>query len=447
MVRCWLGLVLVLLLPNFVRGDGKIFSEVAHPITTIPDQQAIIGFENGIERLTINTSYQGEGTNFAWVVPLTAAPKIEAADANDFSTLRKRLEPELRHDVTRFYLVVAVAGLTIFLAAKSIARTDNELHDVPICFIVALLVGFNLHSAPWAIAIFGISLLVRWFVRSPANLLVVPFLYFFAYMGVSVIMPQDSVLVEKLGFEYLGESGSSVDVLERAQVGAYDTATIASTNSQAIVQWLQDNGFAVPQKSQPVFAEYTKQGWVFAAMRIHRDETRNAVRRPHPLMFTFATKEPVYPMRLTGVENGKCRIELYVYGAEKAAAKNFSVAECRTTDGIRFQHTFANANVITKLVSDLRPSQMKSDYVIKWKPYDFTRTVLYSTRGALIMSANLFSVMALLAVGGVATMRDSWGMTPSSTKKLMLRAAAICMAIAVFIFCLLPKTDFVLERF
>jgi hypothetical protein len=57
-------------LPRLMLADGKVFAQAqADPVVLIPDQQALIYFEDGIERLIIETSLLGSGTSFAWVFP------------------------------------------------------------------------------------------------------------------------------------------------------------------------------------------------------------------------------------------------------------------------------------------------------------------------------------------------------------------------------------------
>ncbi|MCZ6785621.1 MAG: DUF2330 domain-containing protein [Planctomycetota bacterium] len=78
-MRAGAGVALALLcLTAPASGDGKVFSK-AVPVVEIPDQRALIHWEDGRERLVIETSFRGEGTEFAWVVPLPALPEIEAA--------------------------------------------------------------------------------------------------------------------------------------------------------------------------------------------------------------------------------------------------------------------------------------------------------------------------------------------------------------------------------
>ncbi len=67
--------------------DGTVFVQgIAKP--RIPDQSALITFDGKTERLVIETAIEGEGAEFAWVVPVPSIPKVEAATPGLFPTLR-----------------------------------------------------------------------------------------------------------------------------------------------------------------------------------------------------------------------------------------------------------------------------------------------------------------------------------------------------------------------
>ena len=75
MVRWLLIAVLALFMLAHPRcfADGKVFPVIDHR-ASIPDQQALIAWRDGIETLAIETRFVGTGTDFAWVVPLPSVP-------------------------------------------------------------------------------------------------------------------------------------------------------------------------------------------------------------------------------------------------------------------------------------------------------------------------------------------------------------------------------------
>ena len=80
----------------------------------MPDQRALLVWSNGVERLAIETRIVGEGTNFAWVVPLRSWPSVDSVRAAIRKVLRGHPElvsrPMIEEDSPRNYLVRAVPG-------------------------------------------------------------------------------------------------------------------------------------------------------------------------------------------------------------------------------------------------------------------------------------------------------------------------------------------------
>lgn len=105
---------------------------------TIPDQRALICWSNGVERLAIETRFRGEGTNFAWVVPLPGEPVMEQATQGLFATLEHIFRPNVIHNVPPLYsLLLAGAGVGYLLCAVR-RNTPARPSDTLISISVAL---------------------------------------------------------------------------------------------------------------------------------------------------------------------------------------------------------------------------------------------------------------------------------------------------------------------
>ena len=59
-----------------------------------PEQKALIYFHNGIEDLVISPSFQGAPSDFAWVVPVPAIPKVEVLRGAPFHELVRWAFPQ-----------------------------------------------------------------------------------------------------------------------------------------------------------------------------------------------------------------------------------------------------------------------------------------------------------------------------------------------------------------
>jgi len=123
--------------------DGKAFPPVAVSTeVTMPDQRALLVWSNGVERLAIETRIVGEGTNFAWVVPLPSAPKVEAATVGLFPTLAWLTPPKVVNETEPgWWWTWSASGVAcLFLRVRR--KTPLEWMDaVAILAIGAGLVG------------------------------------------------------------------------------------------------------------------------------------------------------------------------------------------------------------------------------------------------------------------------------------------------------------------
>jgi len=263
--------------------DGVVISR-AVIVPTIPDQRAMLQFSNGVERLVIDTSFVGPGTNFAWVVPLPSTPKVEAVSTNFFANLNLAYQPQI-------------------------------IDDADFVWVLFLLGGYVVAAGVWACRRKDGSRLSAWFESL--------FALFVALMLYAMFLPASSKITVAM-------PAGSVEVRNRQIVGIYDTATLTGTNGTALVEWLNGNGYKTPTSALPVISSYAAQGWVFVAATIHREASAGNESRPHPLCFTFATAKPVYPLRLTGIENTTCSIELFVFGPDMAKVTGFNVEYCGT---------------------------------------------------------------------------------------------------------------------
>ena len=107
---------------------------------------------------------------------------------------------------------------------------------------------------------------------------------------------------------------SAVQVLERKTVGAYDVSVLSATDGQALVKWLTANRYYLPQKAVRPIQGYVKDKWTFVACRIKAPQSARGLRSGTlaPLRLTFATRRPVYPMRLSQVNPESFKVLLYV---------------------------------------------------------------------------------------------------------------------------------------
>ena len=223
------------------------------------------------------------------------------------------------------------------------------------------------------------------------------------------------------GAATLGASNTSADstadltvsILDRKIVGIFETTTITSKNAKALQAWLSENGYVIPANSEPVIADYVKDGWVFVATKVRRDNAGVETSTPHPLSFTFRTGKAVYPMRLTGLGGKPLDVELYVFGQALAQANHFKVERCTKPEyptpppNDRWSWDWQSPSpvtlaivhpllrnwaigfpVATKLVGKLSPADMRKDFWLDWRPFTEQKNRLFSRKAALTAALN-----------------------------------------------------------
>ncbi|KAA0006757.1 MAG: DUF2330 domain-containing protein [Thermoplasmata archaeon] len=78
--------LLPLLLVSYANADG-VFLHHYYEDVYEPNQKAIIFFDNGNEKLILQVRYEGNVSDFGWIVPLPSVPDMEKVDAEIFYEL------------------------------------------------------------------------------------------------------------------------------------------------------------------------------------------------------------------------------------------------------------------------------------------------------------------------------------------------------------------------
>ena len=224
------------------------------------------------------------------------------------------------------------------------------------------------------------------------------------------------------------------------------------------MDWLAKNGYQTPASAEAAIRYYVESGWVFVASKVRCDSGGGRPAALHPLAFTFHTPTPVYPTRLTAVDNGDCVIDLYVFGNKRAAARHFNAVRCdriasrssprpsawnsslRLADAELLSRV-GDAEVGTKLSGKLSPRQMETDTPITWGTYWPKGSTVYSSAGAFTIALNVTLPLLVLAGLLVGASSGGWRVDNQFIRRWRWRLAtgAILVGIAVFLY--LPKVE------
>jgi len=172
---------------------------------------------------------------------------------------------------------------------------------------------------------------------------------------------------------------AGVTVYGEAVVGPYETATIGSEDPNALVDWLRDNGYAVPDSILPVVRHYTDLGLNFAVLRLNPNA---GVNQMQPVRITTPGLMPVFPLRMVaaGVE-GSVGLELYVLGEGRYGSQNFAIGEIDPNDlafdwstsrfnyGEVFDATLAELGGRAWIAAYAQPSVRHADWIRSFEIY------------------------------------------------------------------------------
>jgi hypothetical protein len=90
----------------------------------------------------------------------------------------------------------------------------------------------------------------------------------------------------------------AVQVVGAQDLGPLRIVTLRGDRAQAVTTWLSDHGFESPEGLEPLAQEYLDRGWLLVAARL-RAADGEELQRLQPLIISFASREVVYPLRMS----------------------------------------------------------------------------------------------------------------------------------------------------
>src|SRR5262252_7625588 len=106
---------------------------------------------------------------------------------------------------------------------------------------------------------------------------------------------------------------AGVTVEASYDVGEYDVSILSASESDGLVNWLNDNGYKIPTGAEAVLGSYIKQKMRFFVAKVNLDHMpllRNGYLRP--LQVRYETAKFMLPLRL-GTVNAEGAQDLIVY--------------------------------------------------------------------------------------------------------------------------------------
>jgi len=122
-----------------------------------------------------------------------------------------------------------------------------------------------------------------------------------------------------------GSADASVTVYHEGTAGPYETATIGSADPEALLTWLHDHNYSVPDAIAPTIRYYVDNGFNFAALRLSPNA---GVQQMQPVRVTTPGLGLTFPLRMVGAgASDTVSLELFVFAEGRYEARNFPTVE------------------------------------------------------------------------------------------------------------------------
>lgn len=130
----------------------------------------------------------------------------------------------------------------------------------------------------------------------------------------------------------------SVTVWEEATAGVYDYAVLSAEDPDALIDWLNSNGYAFPEDGRDIIDHYIGKDWYFVAVKIDAEGEAEgwAEGMIQPLKLSFDSDELVYPLRITSLSSDRCEVLLYVFADQKVIPAEYPFLTLNNGEQIKY---------------------------------------------------------------------------------------------------------------
>ncbi|OIO27684.1 hypothetical protein AUJ16_02710 [Candidatus Micrarchaeota archaeon CG1_02_60_51] len=236
-----------------------------------------------------------------------------------------------------------------------------------------------------------------------------------------------------IGLGAAAQNAAGVEVVQSMKIDVYDVTVLKATNASALLDWLNENGFAFPSDRKGALDYYVQRGsyyfvankidllneypnatvgeteracageiWVYAdsygrnasetAARVEMqiqgqfsaagecaNASFDAVRAlvelregiATPLEFVFTPERPFYPMAISGINEGNTLADVYVFGAQcfDDASGLLQFKHAVKNNTLAWEYGLGRAEYVTMLEYDGPASALSRDSFFTEKPF------------------------------------------------------------------------------
>ncbi len=359
-----------------------MFGQEAGAPVELQEQRALVVWAEGNQRLVLEAEFRGRGTEFAWVVPLPAEPKVSASTPGLFPTLHFLFLPSIQAQAPRLYLI-----------------------PLGLLLVLGLFFGMRNHKTAAGV---GLLILAAW-------------------SGFTGAFRSEEESARSIAFP----AGIRLD---RERIAAEELLAVPAA---AAADWMRAHGFFVPTSVAHAIETQRRRGWGFLVARLKRSANSNDIQATPAVALELASPDrPFCPLAAAGG-----RADIYLFGPERVEAAGFVVDRCDETKFLPLEHEelarLTGGSRMAMRLSGL-PAPPDGDPYLRWAGQRIVRPAFYTVEAARTQAANVGVTLAVLLLVPSVALLHSMG---RSTLKAGILCSLLALAAGYAAFNYLPKKE------
>lgn len=156
----------------------------------------------------------------------------------------------------------------------------------------------------------------------------------FTYIPLFLSLIPSKILPRYVDMSSSKLAAASVQLLEHTTVGGFDVAVLRASDTESLLQWLQENNYDARPELREWVSPYVKKNWVITAFKYSEGVNQeNSILSRASVCLSFKTQKPFFPYRVpsdirVAPENGSL-LRLFFAGTERVTGE-FEAGENRT---------------------------------------------------------------------------------------------------------------------
>ncbi len=201
---------------------------------------------------------------------------------------------------------------------------------------------------------------------------------------------------------FTSEETQDVYVWSSEDIGIYHVTVLSSESENALINWLNANGYKFPENAQDAVNYYVRNNYFFVAAKVKKKDEVNSsyYMGISPLHIYFSTDEIFYPLKISSISAAeRTEVLLYIFDKQPRSYPGFSVEYSSYLTPAEYERYKSIGNLLkggsfylTKMRAYLSPEDMDEDMVFP----------LYSS--SLPFNAPIFQIL-IIGISGILIFR------------------------------------------